>query len=270
MIKHFRSNCFSKRVVHLFPQRLPFGLIAYGVPRDEPFVPFPRQRAGLLRSEAGILSFMLAPLVRMLQHLRLPRGLAVVSVVLLAFAAIFALGTVMARQVTQLAGDLPRYQATISAKIQRFSGLSHLFLAQLAINTGFATLIGLGLWWIGIPNAFLWGALAGILRFVPYLGAILGLVFPLVLAVSVDPGWSMVLWTLGLFLGLEQSGNRPTAATRGTFNWPIPRRCRAFGDLLGVAVGTGRTSNSNALDGHVGCVGPPHRSFQIPRNSFGR
>ena len=258
---------------------------------------------------AGILSFMLAPLVRMLQHLRLPRGLAVVSVVLLAFAAIFALGTVMARQVTQLAGDLPRYQATISAKIQRLSGsgeggtagtleraeeviqnlgkeiskgragqalvpvevhepsggplqslsglispllsplamtglivvfvifiliqredlrnrlirvagstdiphttaaiddaahrLSHLFLAQLAINTGFATLIGLGLWWIGIPNAFLWGVLAGILRFVPYLGAILGLVFPLVLAVSVDPGWSMVLWTLGLFLGLE-------------------------------------------------------------------
>jgi predicted PurR-regulated permease PerM len=59
------------------------------------------------------------------------------------------------------------------------------------------------LWWIGIPNAFLWGALGGILRFVPYLGAILGMVFPLVLALSVDPGWSMVLWTLGLFLGLE-------------------------------------------------------------------
>ena len=71
---------------------------------------------------AGILSFMLAPLVRMLQHVRLPRGLAVVSVVLLAFAAIFALGTVMAREVTQLAGDLPRYQVTISAKIQHLGG----------------------------------------------------------------------------------------------------------------------------------------------------
>ncbi len=71
---------------------------------------------------AGILSFMLAPVVRMLQKLRLPRGVAVVIVALLAFAAIFALGTLMAREVTQLAGDLPRYQATISAKIQRFSG----------------------------------------------------------------------------------------------------------------------------------------------------
>ena len=67
---------------------------------------------------AGILSFMLAPLVRMLQHLRLPRALAVVSVVILAFATIFALGAVMAREVTQLADALPRYQATISAKIQ--------------------------------------------------------------------------------------------------------------------------------------------------------
>ena len=71
---------------------------------------------------AGILSFMLAPPVRMLQNLRVPRGLAVVAVVLLAFAVIFALGSVMARQLTQLAGDLPHYQATISSKIQPRSG----------------------------------------------------------------------------------------------------------------------------------------------------
>jgi predicted PurR-regulated permease PerM len=72
---------------------------------------------------AAILSFMLAPLVRALQNLRLPRELAAVSVVLTAFAAIFALGTITARQVTELAGNLPHYQATISAKIQRFSGI---------------------------------------------------------------------------------------------------------------------------------------------------
>jgi predicted PurR-regulated permease PerM len=71
---------------------------------------------------AGILSFMLAPVVRMLQNFRLPRALAVIVVVLSAFAAIFALGTLITREVTQLASDLPRYQATISKKIQRFSG----------------------------------------------------------------------------------------------------------------------------------------------------
>jgi predicted PurR-regulated permease PerM len=266
---------------------------------------------------ACILSFMLAPPVRMLQNRRVPRGLAVAAVVLLAFFVIFMLGSIMARQVGHLAKDLPRYEATISTKIERLQGfgtggtleraqqvlvdlskqlgsserkadqealaqeeertpipvevrepkgallhilsrlinpllgplattaiiivfvifilimredlrdrlirlagstdiphttaaiddaarrLSRLFLAQLVINTAFGALIGLGLFFIGIPSSFVWGVLAGILRFIPFIGPILGLVFPLALAISVDPGWSMVVWTIVLFLGLE-------------------------------------------------------------------
>ena len=66
----------------------------------------------------GILGFMLAPPVTALQRLRLPRPLAVTIVVLIAFGAIFALGRVLATQVTDLAGDLPKYQETISKKIE--------------------------------------------------------------------------------------------------------------------------------------------------------
>jgi predicted PurR-regulated permease PerM len=69
---------------------------------------------------AVLLSFVLAPLVGLLQRLRIPRGLAVVSVVVIAFALIFAMGSLLASQLTQLAGDLPRYQSTISEKIQSF------------------------------------------------------------------------------------------------------------------------------------------------------
>jgi len=69
---------------------------------------------------AILLSFVLAPLVGLLQRLRIPRGLAVVSVVTIAFALIFAMGSLLASQLTQLAGDLPRYQSTISEKIQSF------------------------------------------------------------------------------------------------------------------------------------------------------
>jgi predicted PurR-regulated permease PerM len=69
---------------------------------------------------AILLSFVLAPLVGLLQRARVPRGLAVVSVVILAFVLIFALGSLLASQLTQLAGDLPRYQSTISEKIQLF------------------------------------------------------------------------------------------------------------------------------------------------------
>jgi predicted PurR-regulated permease PerM len=63
---------------------------------------------------------VLAPLVSSLQRVRVPRGLSVVSVVIFAFALIFALGSLLAAQLTQLAGDLPRYQSTITEKIQSF------------------------------------------------------------------------------------------------------------------------------------------------------
>jgi predicted PurR-regulated permease PerM len=69
---------------------------------------------------AILLSFVLAPVVGLLQRIRVPRGLAVVSVVIMAFALIFAMGSLLAQQLTQLAGDLPRYQSTISDKIQSF------------------------------------------------------------------------------------------------------------------------------------------------------
>jgi len=69
---------------------------------------------------AILLSFVLAPLVGLLQRIYVPRGLAVVSVVVVAFMLIFAMGSLLATQLTQLAGDLPRYQSTISEKIQSF------------------------------------------------------------------------------------------------------------------------------------------------------
>jgi predicted PurR-regulated permease PerM len=273
---------------------------------------------------AILLSFVLSPLVGLLQRIRVPRGLAVVGVVILAFSLIFAMGSLLATQLTQLAGDLPRYQSTISEKIQSFrdtkagrgtlerasdmlkdlgreldkpkdtplvrppgpvaasgapaqvtpvpvevrqpdpgaleslralisplihplattgiiiifvifillqredlrnrlirlagssdlqrttaalddaaSRLSRLFLTQLILNGAFGGVIGLGLWLIGIPSAILWGILAAALRFVPYIGAAIAAAFPLALAVAVDPGWSMLLWTLALFLVVE-------------------------------------------------------------------
>jgi predicted PurR-regulated permease PerM len=271
---------------------------------------------------AILLSFVLAPLVGVLQRIRMPRGLAVVSVVILAFVLIFAMGSLLATQLTQLAGDLPRYQSTISEKIQSFrettagrgtleraSGmlkdlskelekpkdaaagtgsilspkvpapltpvpvevrqpdpsaleslqtlispllhplattgiiiifvifillqredlrnrlirlagshdlqrttaalddaagrLSRLFLIQLLLNGTFGMVIGVGLWLIGIPSAILWGILAAVLRFVPYIGAAIAAAFPLALAVAVDPSWTMLLWTIALFIVVE-------------------------------------------------------------------
>ena len=269
---------------------------------------------------AVLLSFVLAPPVKLLQRLYLPRFAAVTIVVLLAFGVIFGLGTLMFAQVSQLAGDLPRYQSNLGEKIQALRGaatasgtleqasqvlqnlqkeldrpksansaspapdasalrdrpipvevrqpdpgalqtlatliaplihplattgiiiifvvfillqqqdlrnrliriagshdlqrttlamddagkrLSRLFLMQLALNAAFGLIIGLGLWAIGVPSAPLWGLLAMVLRFVPYIGAIVAAILPLIVATAVDPGWSMMLMTAALFLVVE-------------------------------------------------------------------
>src|SRR4029077_8772860 len=102
----------------------------------------------------------------------------------------------------RLAGaqDLQRTTAAIDDAGQR---LSRLFLAQLALNAGFGVVVGIGLWFIGVPSAPLWGMLAMILRFVPYIGAVISAIFPLVLAAAVGRDWTMVLWTAALFVILE-------------------------------------------------------------------
>ena len=67
---------------------------------------------------ALLLSFVLSPLVSLAKRVRIPRSIAVVALVLMAFGVIVGLGAVLAGQVAQLAGDLPKYQSTMRAKVQ--------------------------------------------------------------------------------------------------------------------------------------------------------
>jgi predicted PurR-regulated permease PerM len=78
--------------------------------------------------------------------------------------------------------------------------LSRLFLAQAGLNLAFGVVMAIGLSLIGVPNAILWGMLAAIMRFVPYIGAVISAVFPIALAAAVDPGWTMVAETAALFV----------------------------------------------------------------------
>ena len=81
--------------------------------------------------------------------------------------------------------------------------LSRYFLVQIGINASLGVLVGTGLWLIGVPNPALWGVLTMLLRFVPYVGPVVAAAFPIALAVAVDPGWSMVVWVVGLFVVAE-------------------------------------------------------------------
>jgi predicted PurR-regulated permease PerM len=74
---------------------------------------------------------------------------------------------------------------------------------QFLVNAVYGSLITIGLYFIGIPTAMLWGVLAGILRFVPYIGPIIGGGLPLIMALAVFAGWLQPLLCLGLFVVIE-------------------------------------------------------------------
>ena len=76
-------------------------------------------------------------------------------------------------------------------------------LSQSLVNAGFGVEVGLGLFLIGVPYATLWGLLAGVLRFVPWVGAWLVAPFPAALALISSPGPTQPLLVLALFLVLE-------------------------------------------------------------------
>ena len=267
---------------------------------------------------AFLLSLVLSPLIRLLRRARLGRVPSVILAVFIALGVLLSIGGIIGNQLAELADDLPRYQSTISRKLDTLqdmtigrlnavvdragqdfrqkpppaaqpvvpsvrpepsqtaaplpvevhqpqptplemmktylspvlSPLAHIgiilivtifvllqredlrdrlirlfgssdlhrttvamddaayrlsryFLTQVAINASFGCIIALGLMVIGLPSPILWGILAGLLRFVPYVGAILGALLPVALAAAVDPGWSMMIWTAALFLAIE-------------------------------------------------------------------
>jgi predicted PurR-regulated permease PerM len=253
---------------------------------------------------AGMLSFILAPLVRRLEHWSLPHGVSVALVIAVLLGVLFAGTTFIGGQVTQLLEDLPRHEANLRDKArflqlelggsgiwqraaatirsveqevrdpqteskpmqievargsdwpistifeytrlsapalltavlallltifmllqyrdlrdralrlmgtaeigrstQAFnaagSDLAHFFLLQTGLNASFGVFVGLALWAIGVPSPALWGAIAAVMRFVPYVGVFVAAAFPMALAAMVDPGWWMLLETAAVFL----------------------------------------------------------------------
>jgi predicted PurR-regulated permease PerM len=258
---------------------------------------------------AVLLSFVLHPAVAILRRLRLGRAISVIAVIFFAAVLVAILGFVLARQLTDLADSLPRYEETLKHKINFLQGaggqgvidratgaieelgreiskspqnpdsaqksdkpiaveirqpqplldryqsvfrvvseplatagivlvflifimlqredlrdriirltgprdvqrttaamndasrrLSRYFVIQTIVNSAFGCVIGVGLWLIGVPNPILWGFVAAVMRFVPFIGSYIAAAMPLALAAGAEPGWSTFLWTLALYV----------------------------------------------------------------------
>ena len=78
------------------------------------------------------------------------------------------------------------------------------YLAMITlVNAGYGLIVGLGLWTIGVPYAVLWGCLAAMTRFIPYVGAAVAFLLPLVFSVAHFPGWMQPLEVVALFGAIE-------------------------------------------------------------------
>ena len=82
----------------------------------------------------------------------------------------------------------------------------YLFM-QLVVNVSYGIPVAIGLYFIGVPNAVLWGACAAVLRFIPYLGPWIAAAIPVALSLAVSPSWTMPFLTIGLFVLLELLSN---------------------------------------------------------------
>jgi hypothetical protein len=85
--------------------------------------------------------------------------------------------------------------------------VSRYLLMQLLINISFGVPVGIGLYFIGVPNALLWGLLAIALRFIPYIGPWIAAAMPIALAMAISSGWKAPVLTVGLFVVLELFSN---------------------------------------------------------------
>jgi len=96
-----------------------------------------------------------------------------------------------------------RISATTRAMDDAGSRVARYLTMQLLVNVSFGSCIAIGLYFIGVPNAALWGAFAAIMRFVPYVGVWIAAAVPVLLSFAVSTSWLSPLITIGLFVVLE-------------------------------------------------------------------
>jgi predicted PurR-regulated permease PerM len=96
-----------------------------------------------------------------------------------------------------------RLNVTTRAMAEASTRVSRYLAMLMVVNACFGIPFGIALYFIGIPNALLFGLLGMLLRFIPYIGVWVAAALPIALAFAISDGWSLALWTIGVFLVLE-------------------------------------------------------------------
>lgn len=86
--------------------------------------------------------------------------------------------------------------------------ISRFLVMTLVINASFGLALGTGLFIIGVPYALLWGVMAAVLRFIPFIGSWLVAALVLTFSVAISPGWAQPLLVFALVVALELLANQ--------------------------------------------------------------
>ncbi|WP_431283660.1 AI-2E family transporter [Humitalea sp. 24SJ18S-53] len=138
----------------------------------------------------------LAAIMGLLHVVLAPAATVAITLLLMAFLLIQREN--MRDRILRLAGvhEMHRTTQAMGDATQR---VGRFLLTQVVMNGAFGVSMGLGLWLLGVPNAPLWGVLGFLLRFVPFLGAPISVLFPLLMAFATTEGWTTVILVIVLF-----------------------------------------------------------------------
>lgn len=129
-----------------------------------------------------------------------PLGEAAIVLVLLLF---MMLGRDSIRErLIRLAGE-KEIARTMQALVDTDEGVSRFFASLVVVNAAFAAVSSIALALLGVPHALLWGTLAGVMRFVPYVGVPVAIAVVAAFGAAVDPGWSLALWSACVLVALD-------------------------------------------------------------------
>ena len=105
----------------------------------------------------------------------------------------------------RLIGLFGHGRLTITTKAFDEAGtrVSRQLLMQSLVNLLYGIAAGIGLYFLGVPYALVWASLGAVLRFIPYVGPVLGAGAPILVSLAALDGWSRPLWVMGLFVVLE-------------------------------------------------------------------
>lgn len=135
-------------------------------------------------------------------------------------------------RIVRLVGE-GRVHVTTQAMEDAGGRVSSYLLTLLLVNVTFGALLGVAFFAIGLPNALLWGLIAALLRFVPYIGAPAAALLPIALAFAISDGWGLVAWTVGAIVLVDlviayvvepylygaRTGLTPIAVVLGSVYW---------------------------------------------------